>query len=312
MHLSECYRLLGLRMGASYDEIKSSYRRLARQYHPDVNPGEAQHAAQEKFIQLTEAYEKLLEVSQTPAMRQAQRLSRPSSSSQTRRTPSWESQTSSRQNGQRHSQSRPETNTTSQSQPPDRPQSSTQSQHKTPQPPQSPTPPHQDPGTVRPGAHVEAHPPIHPSTHPPIHRSDFSSSAQSDADRSRQRPATQPPTNTLEQRKKPTIQRDPTASQTDHQLKVSSYEQLQNLIQERRFPRAIALVEGLSQRLPNDREVRNWLAIAYYKWGCYLIGTGEPDKARLYLNKAIRTAPDYKELWYEVDRAMQRLDVDYL
>lgn len=259
-------------MGASYDEIKSSYRRLARQYHPDVNPGEAQQEAQEKFIQLTEAYEKLMEVSQTPGMRQAQRLSRPSSSSQVRRTQTWESQPSPRQNAQGYSQKPPETHSASQKATP-------------PPPPKTQSKPPATRTTAPQGV---------PSSH-------------------REPPAKNPPaTDTALERKKPTIQRDPKASQTDHALKVSSYEQLQQLIQERRFPRAIALVEGLSQRLPNDREVRNWLAIAYYKWGCYLIGTGEPDKARLYLNKAIRTAPDYKELWYEVDRAMQRLDVDYL
>ncbi|MCY7285838.1 MAG: J domain-containing protein, partial [Cyanobacteria bacterium CAN_BIN43] len=38
MDLADCYRLLGLRTGASYEAIKASYRRLARQYHPDANP----------------------------------------------------------------------------------------------------------------------------------------------------------------------------------------------------------------------------------------------------------------------------------
>jgi hypothetical protein len=58
MDLADYYRLLGLRTGASYEEIKASYRRLARRYHPDANPTNQQQA-QERFIQLTEAYKVL-------------------------------------------------------------------------------------------------------------------------------------------------------------------------------------------------------------------------------------------------------------
>ncbi|RMF65348.1 MAG: molecular chaperone DnaJ, partial [Cyanobacteria bacterium J069] len=60
MNLSECYRILGLRSSASYEEIKSSYRRLARRYHPDLNPGSTQQA--EQFIQLNAAYRRLMEL----------------------------------------------------------------------------------------------------------------------------------------------------------------------------------------------------------------------------------------------------------
>ncbi|MBD2435227.1 J domain-containing protein [Nostoc sp. FACHB-110] len=60
MDLGDCYRLLGLRSGASFAEIKSSYRRLAQQYHPDINPDDKK--AKDKFIALTEAYRLLLTV----------------------------------------------------------------------------------------------------------------------------------------------------------------------------------------------------------------------------------------------------------
>lgn len=200
MVLEECYRVLGLKVGASFDEVKAAYRRLARKYHPDVNQGNARQA-QEKFIQITEAYELLMEQAEflPPAKTPRNRRSTPSATT----------------------------------------------------------------------------------------------------------PATQPA-------RKPTIQRDPEVPLSDHQMKVSAYDQVQQLLQERRFPRAIALLEGLYQRMPNDREVREWLAIAYYKWGVSLINTQESDKARTYLNKALRTAPDYRDLWFEVDRALQRLDADFL
>ncbi|BAB76054.1 J domain-containing protein [Anabaena sp. FACHB-709] len=60
MDLGDCYRLLGLRSGASFADIKASYRRLAQQYHPDINPTDKK--AQDKFIALTEAYRFLLTV----------------------------------------------------------------------------------------------------------------------------------------------------------------------------------------------------------------------------------------------------------
>ncbi|MEH2247501.1 J domain-containing protein [Nostoc sp.] len=60
MDLGDCYRLLGLRSGASFADIKTSYRRLAQQYHPDTNPDD--NKAKDKFIALTEAYKLLLTV----------------------------------------------------------------------------------------------------------------------------------------------------------------------------------------------------------------------------------------------------------
>ena len=49
------YELLGVKRDASADEIKQSFRRLARQYHPDLNPGDK--AAEDKFKDISEAYE---------------------------------------------------------------------------------------------------------------------------------------------------------------------------------------------------------------------------------------------------------------
>ncbi|HLV10713.1 MAG TPA: molecular chaperone DnaJ [Halanaerobiales bacterium] len=51
------YEVLGVDKGASEADIKKAYRKLARQYHPDVNPGDKE--AEAKFKEVTEAYEVL-------------------------------------------------------------------------------------------------------------------------------------------------------------------------------------------------------------------------------------------------------------
>jgi curved DNA-binding protein len=51
------YRILGVSRDASEKEIKTAYRKLARKYHPDVNPGDK--SAEEKFKEVSEAYEVL-------------------------------------------------------------------------------------------------------------------------------------------------------------------------------------------------------------------------------------------------------------
>ena len=203
MEIIDYYRVLGLRMGASSEDIKASYRRLARLYHPDSNL-DNQQQAKEKFIQITDAYRHLASV-------------------------------------------------------------------------------------VQPGAA--------PSHSPTVNLKS-----------ERQRPVPEPPPLIKVTVQSPPLQYNPDLSTIDRQLKQRSYSQLQQLLKEQRFPRAIALVEGLAQRLPDDLEVRQWQAITYQRFGRYLIGHEQIDKACIYLRKALKIDPHNKSLWHEVDRDFRRIE----
>jgi tetratricopeptide (TPR) repeat protein len=212
MNIADCYRLLGLRTGASYEEIKASYRRLARQLHPDINPNNEQ--AKERFIRVTDAYRFLLTVVNPLSQEHAAKNSAP------------------------------------------------------------------------------AHPPVQPKD---------------------VKPPSEPAKATVVTPKTPPrpvspVQQNFNLSITDQHLKQSSYEQLQQLFKTKRFPRAIALVEGLAQRLPEDLEVRQWQAITYQRWGHHLIQTRQFEKARVYLKKSLRTDPHNRSLWAEVERDFHRLE----
>jgi tetratricopeptide (TPR) repeat protein len=208
MDIADYYRQLGLRSGASLSQVKASYRQLARQYHPDVNPGNEQ--AKNKFIAITEAYKFLVKVA----------------------------------------------------------------------------PPHVAESKV-------ANSSMPPTSTPP----DREVKAQGQA--------------VKVTRKEAAVQSHADLSAVEQKLKQDAYFELQQLLKYQRFPRAIALIEGLAQRVPEDLEVRQWQAIAYQRWGRHLIGEKQVDKARIYLKKAVKTDPHNRALWAEVERDFRRLEEIY-
>ncbi|MDE1819127.1 MAG: DnaJ domain-containing protein, partial [Thaumarchaeota archaeon] len=56
MNISQCYEILGLKPGASVDEIKQAYRGLVLRHHPDKNPTDESEA---RFRQISDAYQTL-------------------------------------------------------------------------------------------------------------------------------------------------------------------------------------------------------------------------------------------------------------
>lgn len=53
--MNKYYKILGIKEGSSQEEVKKAYRKLSKQYHPDLNPNNKE--AEEKFKQVVEAYE---------------------------------------------------------------------------------------------------------------------------------------------------------------------------------------------------------------------------------------------------------------
>ncbi|WP_413173609.1 DnaJ domain-containing protein [Anabaena azotica] len=204
MDIGDCYRLLGLRSGASFAEIKASYRRLVQKYHPDINPDDEK--SKEKFIALTEAYKFLQTV--------------------------------------------------------------------VPQEEIAPKSINSSAASAFVSNYTEAEPQESAST-------------------------------------TTVMPHPPTVEDIEQRLKWKTYEQLQRFLQEKRFPQAIALVEALAARLPEDIEVRQWQAIAYQIWGRALIAAKQLPKARIYLKKAIKTDPHNKALLIEVQRDFEHLGIKF-
>ena len=55
--IEDPYKILGVSPQATDEEIKAAYRKLAKQYHPDRNPGDAEAA--KKMQQINAAYEQI-------------------------------------------------------------------------------------------------------------------------------------------------------------------------------------------------------------------------------------------------------------
>jgi tetratricopeptide (TPR) repeat protein len=93
----------------------------------------------------------------------------------------------------------------------------------------------------------------------------------------------------------------------ESELKWKLYGELQSLLKQQQFLKAIVLIEGLAHHAPQDRQICQWQGIIYSQYGNQLIGQREFDKAKIYLKKALKVDPHNRELWQEVDRSFSRI-----
>ncbi|PZU96338.1 MAG: molecular chaperone DnaJ [Pseudanabaena sp.] len=213
MHLSECYRLLGVPRNATLDDIKVAYRRLARKYHPDVNQDDP--TTTDKFRLVQEAYKTLKDSDKSILGNDMFAKNKVVDNADSKRA--------------------------------------------------STAPPHNPP------------------------------------------PQKQPQRNIKIEVKQVNHQVDPINSDPELKLKLDMLRRVQDLLKQKKYVVAIAVVEGMGERFPNSPEVIHWKAVTYHRWGSELILVGKLREAEIYLNKALNTDPKNRELIFEVKRDLERV-----
>ncbi|MEO1791874.1 MAG: DnaJ domain-containing protein [Cyanobacteria bacterium J06629_19] len=273
MNLAHHYRTLGLRRSASFGEVKKAYRQLVRQCHPDIHPGQA---ATDRFIQITTAYTALCEALQVPEEDTQPNFQQ--------NTPTANGSNSAGKPSQPERLNLKELKRTLEklglgnfSQDNFKPKNGRSASSNTGTQSQSA----QSQSAQAQNTQAQNTQPTVSANGSGVSESPSATSENSIADTSNPSKET---------------------SEADTVIKKEAYDQLKDLLRQQKFPRAIALVEGLAHRLPADTEINQWQAIVYQRWGRQLISQGQFHKAHLYLKKALQTDPNNPSLGNEVAR----------
>jgi tetratricopeptide (TPR) repeat protein len=99
----------------------------------------------------------------------------------------------------------------------------------------------------------------------------------------------------------------PNSNAPEDLLKYQAYQRLRQLFAQQRFANAIALVEALADRLPDDAEVQQWRAIAYQQQGRHLAQAHQYPQAIRYLQKALITNPTNRTLVATIHQDLKAL-----
>ena len=97
------------------------------------------------------------------------------------------------------------------------------------------------------------------------------------------------------------------AKTPENLLKYNAYERLRVLFAEQRFASAIALVEALTDKFPDDLEVKQWCAIAYQQQGRRLMRDRHYPQALRDLQKALATNPTNRQLVAKIHQDLRSL-----
>jgi tetratricopeptide (TPR) repeat protein len=120
-------------------------------------------------------------------------------------------------------------------------------------------------------------------------------------------PVGSPTTTRTTRREAPPAAKTHPATKNEDELKWQLYYELQSLLKQQQFLKAIVLIEGLAHHNPLDAQVCQWQGIIYSQYGHQLVQHREFEKARIYLKKALKVDPHNRQLWQEVDRAFNRI-----
>jgi tetratricopeptide (TPR) repeat protein len=120
-------------------------------------------------------------------------------------------------------------------------------------------------------------------------------------------PVSSPTTTRTTRRDTPPATKTHPANKTEDELKWQLYYELQSLLKQQQFLKAIVLIEGLAHHNPVDAQICQWQGIIYSQYGHQLIQHRDFEKARIYLKKALKVDPHNRQLWQEVDRAFNRI-----
>jgi tetratricopeptide (TPR) repeat protein len=95
----------------------------------------------------------------------------------------------------------------------------------------------------------------------------------------------------------------------ESELKWQLYGEIGTLLRQQQYLKAIVLIEGLARHSPADKQVCQWQGIIYSQYGYQLIDRRHLNKARIYLKKALKADPHNQQLWHQVNRAFDRIDL---
>ncbi len=86
-----------------------------------------------------------------------------------------------------------------------------------------------------------------------------------------------------------------------------SVKEIKRILRSQLYTQAMSQAEALARQFPRSQEASHILALCYYRLGSTLLIEGDPQQARIYLNKALETEPHNRELAFEVRRDLARL-----